>query len=102
MSTQIIDSDRRCPFDGKRMLVEIGQDDNSATDRLSIRVRMVHQCLHCGHEEIEENWKRPRIKPTSNAAAERLAKLRAEGTVIPLVYDDSPWPEEEWADADAS
>ncbi len=91
MSTQIIDSDRRCPFDGKRMLVEIGQDDNSATDRLSIRVRMVHMCLHCGHEEIDDNWQRPRIDATQSA--ERLARLRLEGP------DPYPW---EVARADAS
>jgi hypothetical protein len=36
------DSHLRCPFDGKRMLVEVGPDDEG-------RLVALHECWHCGH-----------------------------------------------------
>ena len=73
------DSDRRCPYDGKRMMLEVGQDDTSG-DQMSGWVRMRHVCWHCDYTEIDENWQRPRLVPA-----------RTEWTV-PLVYDESPFP----------
>lgn len=50
------DSHLRCPFDGKRMLVEVGEDDNG-------RLSAVHECWHCDYtcyapREVVENAKR--------------------------------------------
>lgn len=85
---QIIDSDRRCPFDGKLMMLEIGQDDTSG-DAKSGSVRMVHMCWHCDYTEIDENWKRPRLVVKSGPTmAERLKaqRLGAEVNVWDFVY----------------
>lgn len=92
-----IASDRRCPFDSKRMLVEIGQDDDSNNAELVGFVRMVHFCLHCDYREIDENWRRPKLTVVRSGmtGAERLKRLR-EGTLIPLVYNTSPFPKGEF------
>ena len=50
----IEDSDRRCIWDGKRMIVDIGQDCDTG------KTRVIHQCLHCGYEELDETWLRRR------------------------------------------
>lgn len=87
MATQIIDSDRRCPLDGKRMLVEIGQNDLAGDDS-SGWVQMVHFCLHCDYRERDDQWKRPRIKAGDGLTmAERLHKRRIEGWEIPMRTD---------------
>lgn len=93
--TQIIDSDRRCPRDGKRMVLEIGQADSGAQDRFSNRAEMVHICFNCDYREIDRNWRRPKLGPS---AADRLLSQRL-GIGVPIVYDDAPWPTEEWSDA---
>lgn len=78
ITSQIIDSDRRCPFDGKLMMVEIGQDDVSGW------TRQVHQCWSCGYDEIDENWPRPRlVKRDGPSMAERLAAQRL-GVDVPV------------------
>jgi len=88
VTTQIIDSPRRCPRDGKRMAMEIGQH-SSAGD-----IRIEHQCWHCGYTEEQNNWSR-RLRTDGFAAAQRrLAKLR--GVEIPLAKDTTPFPEEQW------
>lgn len=91
------DSDRRCPYDGKRMMVEIGQED-VAEDFIGW-VLMAHECWHCNYREVDRQWRRPRLtvvgKPT---AAERLKQLRL-GEEVPLHYDSSPFPA---GDLDAS
>ena len=56
MTTQIIDSDRRCPRDGKLMILEIGQGEEREQ-----RTVMVHSCWHCGYAEQDEAWKRPKV-----------------------------------------
>lgn len=78
IASQIIDSDRRCPFDGKLMMLEIGQDDISGW------VRQVHTCWDCNYTEIDENWPRPRLVPKSGPSlAERLAAQRL-GVEVPV------------------
>ena len=42
MGVHYEDSHLRCPFDGKRMMVEIGPDDEG-------RMVALHECWHCGH-----------------------------------------------------
>lgn len=98
ITSQVIDSDRRCPFDGKLMMVEIGQDDVSGW------TRQVHDCWSCGYREIDENWPRPRVvRRAGPTMAELLLAQRLEGVELKLVYDTSPFPkgefDEEPADA---
>lgn len=38
------DSHLRCPFDGKRMMVEIGPDEDE-----DARLNAEHECWHCGY-----------------------------------------------------
>lgn len=44
------DSDRHCPRDGKRMIVEVGQDDGHG------HVVTSHHCLHCDYSEHDGAW----------------------------------------------
>lgn len=70
------DSDRRCPFCSKRMILDIGQEEMEG------HVVKVHSCWSCGYKETEEQW--PTTLPTrSDAARERLLKLRNGGNVVP-------------------
>lgn len=83
ITSQIIDSDRRCPFDGKLMMLEIGQDDTSGW------ARQVHSCWSCGYDEIDENWPRPKlVKREGPTMADRLAaqRLGVEVSVWDFVY----------------
>ena len=93
MTTQIIDSDLRCPRDGKRMVLELGQQDEDGRDLGQLV--MIHHCWHCPYTVRDDRRMRPLPTRTETASA-RLRRLRLEGTVIPLVYDDTPWPEEDW------
>ena len=43
------DSDRRCPHDGKRMIVEVGSDDDG-------NVIASHHCLQCDYAEHDGAW----------------------------------------------
>jgi len=96
MTSLYVDSHLRCPRDGKRMLLEVGQDDWSGAGDM----RAIHTCWSCGYTEIDKAWSKP-LRTAGTMAADRLKRLRLEGTVVPIAYDDSPWPEEDWADADA-
>lgn len=71
--TLIEESDRRCPWDGKRMMVERGQDDESR----SVRLLAVHVCWHCDYVEREEAW-RPRLTVVQGgrSGADRLKRAR--------------------------
>jgi hypothetical protein len=93
MTTQIIDSDLRCPRDGKRMVCELGQQDEDGRD-LGTLV-MWHHCWTCNYKVRDDRRMRPLPTRTETAAA-RLRRLRLEGTVVPIQYDDTPWPEEDW------
>jgi hypothetical protein len=93
MTTQIIDSDLRCRHCSKRMHVEIGQQDEDGRD-LGCLV-MIHSCWSCGWTIRDDKLRRP-LPTRTKAAADRLKRLRLEGTVVPIQYDDTPWPEEDW------
>lgn len=90
------DSDRRCPRDGKRMILEIGQRDVVDLDRRLARVDMVHSCLECGYVERDNQWRRPRLTTVSGPSMrERLYAMRW-GEPVPFVYDDAPFPPSEF------
>jgi hypothetical protein len=93
VTTQIIDSDLRCPRDGKRMMLEIGQEDAGGAGIGTLS--MWHQCWHCQYQVRDDRTMRPLPTRTETAAA-RLKRLRLEGTELKIVYDDTPWPEEDW------
>lgn len=93
MTTQIIDSDLRCPRDQKRMVVELGQQDEDGRD-LGTLV-MWHHCWHCNYKVRDDRRMRPLPTRTETAAA-RLRRLRLEGTVVPIQYDDEPFPVSEF------
>lgn len=93
MTTQIIDSDLRCPRDQKRMVLEIGQQDEDGWD-LGCLV-MIHQCWECGYHVRDDRRMRPLPTRTESAAA-RLKRLRLEGTELKIVYSAEPFPVSEF------
>jgi hypothetical protein len=93
MTTQIIDSDLRCPRDGKRMMVELGQQDEDGRD-LGALV-MWHHCWHCNYKVRDDRTMKP-LPTHTPEFAERLKRLRLEGTVIPIHYDPTPFPRSEF------
>jgi hypothetical protein len=97
MSLQVIDSHLHCPrsWCGKRLVLEIGQDDATGAGDM----RATHLCLSCDYREEDTAWTRPIKRAKQLVAASRLARQRLEGWTHELVYDDSPWPEEDWSDA---
>lgn len=87
MSTLIEDSDRHCPFDGKRLLLEIGQNDVAGDDAVGW-VQMIHHCWHCGYVERDDQWKPGTAKAALGPTlAERLHKQRLEGWTVPMRTD---------------
>lgn len=79
------DSDRRCPFDHKKMLVETGQEDDTGW------VRRVHYCLHCDYHEREEVQPLP-LPTRVGETARRLREARqaeADTKVRTWVWDSS-------------
>lgn len=93
---QTIDSHLRCPRDGKRMLMDVGQDDTTGAGDM----RAQHYCPSCDYREMDRDWSKP-LRTAGTMAADRLRKIRLEGRVIPIVYDTTPFPEEDWGDDDA-
>lgn len=93
MTTQIIDSDLRCPRDGKRMVVELGQQDEDGRDLGQLV--MIHRCWHCPYTVRDDRRMRP-LPTRTPQFAERLKRQRLEGTEIPIVYSDEPWPVSEF------
>lgn len=93
MTTQIIDSDLRCPRDGKRMVCELGQEDAGGAGIGTLV--MWHQCWHCSYQVRDDRTMRPLPTRTETAAA-RLRRLRLEGTVVPIQYSTEPFPVSEF------
>jgi hypothetical protein len=91
------DSDRFCPHDGKRMVVDIGQDD---TDCGSGWVQMYHQCLHCPYRELDTTWKRTPVVEVARSASGRTAAelllAQRQGWDVPMRFDTTPWPKSEF------
>jgi hypothetical protein len=44
------DSDRNCPHDGKRMILEVERDDEDGLPVVN------HHCLHCDYSEHDGAW----------------------------------------------
>jgi C4-type Zn-finger protein len=87
------DSDRFCPRCGKRMMLELGQED--VAESFIGWVLMTHSCWSCNYTETDRQWRRPRLRVVGTpTAAERLKELRL-GRVIPLRYDTTPFPKSE-------
>src|SRR5262245_41248198 len=81
MTATFIDSDRRCPYDGKRMVVDIGQRDDDGGETL----RAVHTCLACDYTETEEQWSmttpaQPEPRPRRSSADRTSASRRRAGS----------------------
>lgn len=93
MTTQIIDSDLRCRRCSKRMHAELGQQDEDGRD-LGTLV-MIHECWSCGWTIRDDRLRRP-LPTRTETAADRLKRLRLEGTELKIVYDDAPWPVSEF------
>jgi hypothetical protein len=93
MAIEITESHLRCPFDGKRMMLEVGQDDTTGRGDM----RAEHICWHCDYREIDKAWSRP-LKTAGTMMADHLRKQRLEGRQLRFVYDDSPFPAEDWGD----
>lgn len=84
MTSQIIDSDRRCVRCSKLMVLEIGQGEQR-----EVRAELVHQCWSCGYHEKDSAWRRPKVK-VGPTMAERL-KAQRLGEAVPwrdFVYPD--------------
>lgn len=72
--TTVIDSHLRCPRCSKRMVIS---DDDGIT--------RVHECWHCEYSRSERYKAQPAPPPPP------------EGRVVPLVYDQTPFPDVDWA-----
>ena len=81
MAIQVIDSPLRCPRDGKRLVMQIGQDDTTGAGDM----RAVHECFHCGYREEDKQWSRP-LRTDGQSTLRKIAD-RLRGVEIPMVYD---------------
>lgn len=93
MTTLIDDSDLRCRRCSKRMHVEVGQQDEDGRDLGSLV--MIHECWSCGWTIRDDRRMRP-LPTRTPQFAERLKRQRLDGTVIPIVIDDAPFPKGEF------
>lgn len=92
MAIQVLDSPLRCPHCSKRLVMQVGQDDATGAGDM----RATHECWSCNYSEIDKNWSGPLGTDRARTPMRELLRLqRLEGVVIPLVYDDSPFPEVE-------
>ncbi len=88
----IEDSPHRCRRCSKRMVMEIGQEDeHEATIGW---VRMVHTCWNCDYQIRDEQIPKPSLTRSGPPLADRLYALR-QGVEVPMVYDESPFPKSE-------
>ncbi|HEX6970246.1 MAG TPA: hypothetical protein VF174_15735 [Micromonosporaceae bacterium] len=73
----IEDSPRRCPWDGKRMVQEMGQHESNGG------IEIVHVCWHCDYREHDTAWRDKRVTVLADyrerkTLAERLYEMRRE------------------------
>lgn len=93
MKTAVIDSHLRCPRCSKRLVCDIGPDENDGV------ISIGHDCLNCGYHEqaprtVADARRRSDV-PALISLREQLVRLRLGGVEVPLVYDDEP-VEVEW------
>ena len=86
MKTQFTDSDLRCPYDGKKLIVELGPNEDE-TDAGHVAY---HQCLHCGHTEVETGRTVPLASTTGPILAHLRDRIRDDAMTTPV---DFQWPE---------
>jgi hypothetical protein len=79
------DSPLRCPRDGKRMVMELGENE-AETDAGHVAY---HQCLHCGHTEIETGRTMPLASTTGPILAHLRDRIRDDDMTKPLEFE---WP----------
>ncbi|HEY6110027.1 MAG TPA: hypothetical protein VIV56_14105 [Gemmatimonadales bacterium] len=74
-------SDLRCPYDGKRMILDAGQHETDGD--LTIR----HECLHCGH--FEDATRNPTVaaKTTARPFLARTRDRVRAGVEVPMRTD---------------
>lgn len=89
MAIQVLDSHLRCPRDGKRLVVQVGQDDLTGEGDM----RAVHECWHCGYREEDRAWSRP-LRTDGQSIVERREE-RQRGVEVPMDYDRAPVSAEE-------
>ena len=68
MKTQFTDSDLRCPYDGKKLIVELGERG----DGTDAGYEAVHRCWNCDYTEVETG----RTVPLASTTGPILAHLR--------------------------
>lgn len=90
---QVVDSHLRCPRDGKKMLLELGQED-VVESRIGA-LAAIHVCNHCGYREADSAWKKP-TKVARELVAARLMRQRLEGWTHDIYIDPSPFPASEF------
>lgn len=83
MKIEFTDSPLRCPRDGKRMVMDLGQDDDGEHEAK-------HCCLHCGWTEIETGKTVPLASTTGPILASIRDRIRDDDMTKPLGFD---WPE---------
>lgn len=63
-----VDSHLRCPYDGKRMMLDLGpNDDGSGCEQ-------IHECWECGYRERDDQW---RQMPVLELVRGRLKEQRS-------------------------
>ena len=62
----VIESQRRCPRDGKRLVADMGQNDTAGD------LEALLECLHCGYREMQ----RPERDRTAHDGTPLLAQIR--------------------------
>jgi hypothetical protein len=75
------------------MVLELGQQDEDGRDLG--KLVMIHHCWHCDYRVRDDRTMKP-LPTRTKAAADRLKRLRLEGTVIPIVIDQTPFPVSEF------
>lgn len=80
----LTDSPRRCRFDGKRMVMDMGANESEGD------LEIEHSCLHCGRTEMQRPERDKRSDGPSLLARIR-DKVRA-GYDVPIVYDEDLKP----------
>jgi hypothetical protein len=79
MAVQVLDSPLRCPRDGKRMFLELGQHDSHGA------LEMTHECWSCGYTEASKRGSRE-VTGDGRTLAE-LLKAQRLGDVVLEVAD---------------
>ena len=86
MKTQFTDSDLRCPYDGKKLIVELGERG----DGTDAGYEAVHRCWNCDYTEVETGRTVPLASTTGPILAHLRDRIRDDAMTTPV---DFQWPE---------